>query len=220
MHYLLFYEVGDDYVAQRARYRDEHLVKARKAAQRGELVLGGALADPVDGAVLLFKGESPRAAEEFARSDPYVIGGAVKKWYVREWTTVAGQDAATPEQADSRSSSETAEKATDVLSGPVLRMWKGRSSPDKAGDYVQHAIQKVFPQLGSIEGHKGAYLLRRSVGDTTEFLVLTLWDSMEAVRTFAGTQPSKAVVEPPARAALTDFDELATHYEVVIRTLK
>ena len=99
-------------------------------------------------------------------------------------------------------------------------MWKGRSTSDKAGDYVQHAIQKVFPQLDSIEGHKGAYLLRRSVADATEFLVLTLWDSMEAVRAFAGTQPSRAVVEPAARAALTNFDELATHYEVVVRTRK
>ena len=59
-------------------------------------MLGGALANPVDGAVLLFNADSPDVVENFARSDPYVISGAVKRWYVREWTTVAGRDAATP----------------------------------------------------------------------------------------------------------------------------
>ncbi|MBZ5513126.1 MAG: YciI family protein [Acidobacteriia bacterium] len=96
MHYLLFYEVGEDYVSRRAEFRDAHLDKAWKASERGELVLGGALANPVDGAVLLFKGDSPEVAEKFARADPYVTSGVVKRWRVREWTTVVGEDAATP----------------------------------------------------------------------------------------------------------------------------
>jgi uncharacterized protein len=96
MHYLLFYVAGDDYVEKRARFRGQHLAKAWKASERGELVLGGALANPVDGAVLLFKGESPIVAEEFARTDPYVTGGAVTRWYVREWTTVVGDSAEKP----------------------------------------------------------------------------------------------------------------------------
>lgn len=96
MHYLLFYEVGEDYVSRRAEFRDAHLEKAWKASERGELVLGGALANPVDGAVLLFWGDSPEVAEKFARADPYVTSGAVKRWHVREWTTVAGEDAAMP----------------------------------------------------------------------------------------------------------------------------
>jgi uncharacterized protein YciI len=96
MHYLLFYEVAEDYVSRRAQFRDAHLEQAWKASERGELVLAGALANPVDGAVLLFRGESPEVAEKFARADPYVTSGAVKRWYVREWTTVAGVDAATP----------------------------------------------------------------------------------------------------------------------------
>ena len=96
MHYLLFYEVGDDYVSRRAEFRDAHLDKAWKASERGELVLGGALANPVDGAVLLFKGDSPEVAEKFARADPYVTSGVVKRWKVREWTTVAGEHAAMP----------------------------------------------------------------------------------------------------------------------------
>jgi uncharacterized protein len=95
-HFLLFYDVVDDYVARRAAFRDRHLEKARAAAARGDLVLGGALADPVDGAVLLFQGESPAAAEEFAKSDPYVVGGLVKQWRVREWKTVIGGQAANP----------------------------------------------------------------------------------------------------------------------------
>jgi uncharacterized protein YciI len=96
MHYLLFYEVGDDYVARRAEFRDSHLQKAWEASGRGELILGGALANPVDGAVLLFQGDSPEVAERFARADPYVIHGAVKRWRVREWTTVVGPGASSP----------------------------------------------------------------------------------------------------------------------------
>jgi uncharacterized protein len=96
MHYLLFYEVAEDYVSRRAEFRDVHLQKAWEASERGELVLGGALANPVDGAVLLFRGDSPEVAEKFARADPYVTRGAVQRWYVREWTTVVGEGAATP----------------------------------------------------------------------------------------------------------------------------
>jgi uncharacterized protein YciI len=96
MHYLLFYEVGEDYLPRRAEFRNQHLGLAWEASERGELVLAGALANPIDGAVLLFKGDSPEAAEKFARADPYVTNGIVKRWYVREWTTVAGDGAATP----------------------------------------------------------------------------------------------------------------------------
>ena len=96
MHYLLFYELVDDYVARRAALRSAHLEKAWAASERGELVLAGALANPVDGAVLLFKGDSPAVAESFARADPYVTLGLVRSWRVREWTTVSGPAAATP----------------------------------------------------------------------------------------------------------------------------
>jgi uncharacterized protein YciI len=95
MHYLLFYEAGPDYQERRKPFRTAHLQHARAAAARGELVLGGAFASPVDGAMILFRGDSPAAAEEFAKSDPYVVNGVVKKWYVREWTTVVGPDAET-----------------------------------------------------------------------------------------------------------------------------
>jgi len=90
VHYLLLYDVVDDYVERRGQYRAAHLALARAAASRGELVLGGALANPADGAVLLFKGESPAAAEAFAKADPYVANGLVTRWRVRAWTTVVG----------------------------------------------------------------------------------------------------------------------------------
>jgi hypothetical protein len=95
MHYLLFYEAGADYEERRRPFRAAHLQHARAAATRGELVLGGALADPVDGAVILFRSDSPAAAEQFAKSDPYVVNDVVKRWYVREWTTVVGPGAET-----------------------------------------------------------------------------------------------------------------------------
>jgi hypothetical protein len=93
VHYLLFYDVVADYAERRTAFRTEHLAYAKAAIVRGELVLGGALANPVDGTVLLFKGDSPAAAEAFARADPYVINGLVTNWRVREWTTVVGRDA-------------------------------------------------------------------------------------------------------------------------------
>jgi uncharacterized protein YciI len=96
MHYLLLYDVVEDYVARRVPLRAAHLALARRAVARGDLLLGGALADPVDGAVLLFQGPSPAAAEAFARQDPYVTNGLVTRWRVREWTTVVGPDAARP----------------------------------------------------------------------------------------------------------------------------
>jgi hypothetical protein len=96
MHYLLLYDVVEDYVTRRVPLRDAHLALARRAVARGELLLGGALADPVDGAVLLFQGPSPAAAEAFAKQDPYVTNGLVTRWRAREWTTVVGAGAAHP----------------------------------------------------------------------------------------------------------------------------
>lgn len=96
MHYLMFYELADDYLERRATYRAEHLKLAWAAQERGEIVLAGAMADPVDHAVLLFSGDSPAVAEAFAKADPYVQAGLVKRWYVRPWTTVVGDEAAAP----------------------------------------------------------------------------------------------------------------------------
>ena len=100
MHYLLFYEVAPDYLARRAEFRTEHLAMAWEAHARGELILGGALDEPVDGAVLLFEGDSAEVAERFAARDPYVRSGLVASWRVRPWSTVVGETAASPVRPD------------------------------------------------------------------------------------------------------------------------
>lgn len=95
-HYLLIYRLGPDYMERRPGFRAEHLALAWAAAERGELVLGGAVDDPLDTAMLLFRGETPQVAEDFARADPYVTNGLVNRWSVRQWITVVGDDAAGP----------------------------------------------------------------------------------------------------------------------------
>ena len=96
MHLLLIYDLGDDYLERRPLHRKEHLALAWEAHERGELVLGGALDDPTDTAVLFFEGEGPDVAERFAQADPYVRNGLVKSWRVRPWTTVVGGGASMP----------------------------------------------------------------------------------------------------------------------------
>ena len=90
MHTILFYDLVDDYLERRAQFREQHLGLAREAQARGELVLAGALAEPADGAVLVFRGDSADVAKAFAKADPYVKNGLVKAWRVRKWTTVIG----------------------------------------------------------------------------------------------------------------------------------
>lgn len=98
-HYLLMYDVADDYMERRAAFRAQHLEKAWAATDAGALVLAGALEDPPDGAVLVFRGDSPGVAEDFAKADPYVLNGLVTRWRVRTWNTVAGEAAANPVRA-------------------------------------------------------------------------------------------------------------------------
>ena len=100
MDYLLIYEAAPEYLERRGSFRAEHLALAWEAHAKGHLVLAGALANPVDGAIFHFRGDSPAAAEEFARADPYVRNGLVRRWRVREWTTVIGDAAATPIHPD------------------------------------------------------------------------------------------------------------------------
>jgi len=95
-HYILFYDVAPDYLQRRGEYRQKHLDLARASHARGELVLAGALANPADGAVLLFRAESDEVARRFAEADPYVLNGLVTSWRVREWTTVVGDGACQP----------------------------------------------------------------------------------------------------------------------------
>ena len=89
-YFALLYDVVPDYVERRAAYRAAHLALAREAASRGELVLGGAFAEPADGALLVFRGADRSVAESFAAADPYVRNGVVTHWRVRPWTVVVG----------------------------------------------------------------------------------------------------------------------------------
>lgn len=96
VHYLLTYDIAPTYLARRGEFRQAHLDLAWAAHDRGDLVLGGAVGDPVDCTMLLFTGGSPAAAEAFARADPYVLNGLVKGWTVKPWHTVVGDRAAKP----------------------------------------------------------------------------------------------------------------------------
>ena len=90
MLYLLFYDYAENAVERRAPFREEHLRLAREALGRGELLMGGAFADPVDGAALLFRADDPAVVEAFVRRDPYVTNGVVTRWRIRPWTVVVG----------------------------------------------------------------------------------------------------------------------------------
>ena len=90
MYHLLLYDLVEDYLDRRTPLRGEHLELARAAHRRGELLLAGALADPVDAAVLVFRTDDRSVVERFASSDPYVREGLVTRWRVRPWTVVIG----------------------------------------------------------------------------------------------------------------------------------
>jgi uncharacterized protein len=90
LYYILFYKTVENYVERRAPYREEHLKYASASHDRGALVMAGALAEPADSAVLLFKGDGPSVAEDFAKYDPYVKNGLITEWKVRPWTVVIG----------------------------------------------------------------------------------------------------------------------------------
>jgi heme-degrading monooxygenase HmoA len=99
--------------------------------------------------------------------------------------------------------------------GTIVRLWRGQSKPQGADAYHRHVTGTVFPALARIPGYRGGYVLRREIPGRVEFLVATLWDSMDAVRSFAGPDPERAVVEPAARAALAEYDERVQHYHIV-----
>ncbi|MCM8568671.1 YciI-like protein [Gramella jeungdoensis] len=89
-YYILFYTLTENYLQERGQYRAEHLGLAKDAAEKGELVLGGALDNPADEAVLIFRGADESVAINFAKEDPYVKNGLIKEWKVRKWNAVVG----------------------------------------------------------------------------------------------------------------------------------
>jgi heme-degrading monooxygenase HmoA len=97
----------------------------------------------------------------------------------------------------------------------IIREWCGRASPSTADAYPKHFREHVVPELRRVPGFLGAQLGRHRLGDKIEFLVLTRWQSMDAIRAFAGADVEKAVVEPGAAAALIEFDAGVQHYDVI-----
>ena len=102
----------------------------------------------------------------------------------------------------------------------ILRVWRAYADASLSDRYPRHLLDNVRPELEKIAGFSGLFLLRRQHGAEVEFVVQTLWDSLDAIRTFAGPNPERAVVEPSAAAVLLRFDETVDHYEVLAaRTL-
>jgi heme-degrading monooxygenase HmoA len=96
----------------------------------------------------------------------------------------------------------------------IVRMWRGQARAAKADAYECFVTTKVFAELPAIAGHRGAYLLKRPVGEEVEFIAVTLWESLASIRAFAGDNIDRAVVEPEARAILSSFDESVRHFEL------
>jgi uncharacterized protein YciI len=92
-YYLLEYALIDDYLSRRTAFREEHLALAREAQRSGDLILAGALAEPADRAVLVWRTEDRSVVERFADGDPYVRNGLVTSWTIRPWTVVIGDGA-------------------------------------------------------------------------------------------------------------------------------
>jgi uncharacterized protein len=91
MYYILFYKTVENYIERRQPFRELHLAHATASYERGELALAGALDNPADGAVLVFKGDNRAAVEEFAKNDPYVLNGLIMEWNIRQWSVVIGK---------------------------------------------------------------------------------------------------------------------------------
>src|SRR5260370_21424280 len=150
-YYALLYELVDDMVTRRVPFREEHLRLARESRERGDLVLAGALAEPVDRALLVFHVDDKSKVEAFARKDPYVINGLVKKLEVRPCNVGVGNEPP----------ASTASFAPPT--GTILRRWSARTNESQLPKYLEHFSKNVVPELGRIPGYLGAKVsLRRS----------------------------------------------------------
>ena len=100
----------------------------------------------------------------------------------------------------------------------IARIWRGIAFTEKAKDYLEHLQRSVLPELYQIDGFRGAYVLRRDLNKGVEFTVQTLWESMDAIRKFAGENVEAAVVAPAARPLFRKYDLKAAHYEIVLHS--
>jgi heme-degrading monooxygenase HmoA len=100
----------------------------------------------------------------------------------------------------------------------IARVWRGVAVAEKAKNYIEHLQGSVLPELYQIKGFRGAYVLRRGLDAGVEFTVQTLWESMDAIRKFAGENVEAAVVAPAAQPLFREYDSTATHYEIVLHS--
>jgi uncharacterized protein YciI/heme-degrading monooxygenase HmoA len=206
-YYALLYELVDDMITRRVPFREEHLRLARESRERGELVLAGALTEPVDRALLVFPVDDKSKVEDFARKDPYVLNGLAKKWEVRPWNVVVGNGPAASSQASNSSARAF---------GTILRSWSARTSNEQLPKYLQHFSKTVLPHLRQVPGYLGATVSLRHHEDEAEIFVETNWRSLESVHNFAGPEIESALVADEAAAFLTDFDRTVRHYDIVL----
>ena len=205
-YYALFYELVDDMVTRRVPFREEHLRLAREARERGELVLAGALADPVDRALLVFHVDDKSKAESFARKDPYVVNGLAKRWEVRPWNVVVGNA-----QPASSAASDSPARTTET----ILRRWSARTTKAQLPKYLEHFSKNVLPELRRVPGYLGAMVSVGRLDGEIEIVVETTWRSLESIRNFTGPDLEAAVVAEEAAALLTSFDRRVRHCEIV-----
>jgi heme-degrading monooxygenase HmoA len=97
----------------------------------------------------------------------------------------------------------------------IARHWRGLVKRERADAYVEHLQSKTLPQLVQLAGFHDARVLRRDLPQGVEFLVVTIWESLDAIRAFAGNDVERAVVPPEARDMMIEYDRAARHYEVV-----
>jgi heme-degrading monooxygenase HmoA len=97
----------------------------------------------------------------------------------------------------------------------IARHWRGLARAEESQNYVEHLRRDTFPALQAIPGFIDASILRRTVAGGVEFLIVTRWGSMRAIEAFAGSDPERAVVPPSVVAMMIDYDERATHFEVL-----
>ena len=98
----------------------------------------------------------------------------------------------------------------------ISRLWRGWTRPENAAVYEELLRTRILPGIHRVDGYRGAYLLRRDAGEEVEFATITLWESMDAVRTFAGADHEAAVVPQEARALLSRYDATSVHYETIV----
>ena len=100
----------------------------------------------------------------------------------------------------------------------IARMWKGTALPERAGEYEKHLEMSVLPELRQIDGFQGVQLMRRDSTVSVEFIVLTFWESMDAIRKFAGDDEEGAVVAPVVQPLFREYDPRVKHFKVVLNT--